>query len=110
MQPLNKGILREKIIPDFKSLIDRLFSYDEGYVFRGQRDAKWPLESTLVRSLKSTENVPEFAPVVERTINDVLNSRIHHYIHRDETPKSNLGWHAIAQHHGAPTRLSLIHI
>lgn len=95
----------EREITKFNDLIETLFSYDLGFVFRGQRDAGWPLESSLTRSLKKVSNAFGHFPIVEDIINDILNSRIHHYMHRDEAPKSALGWHAIAQHHGAPTRL-----
>lgn len=98
-------MIKEKEIVDFESLIEALFSYDLGYVFRGQRNSDWALESTLSRVLNRTGDVATYSPIVEGVIKDVLESRIHHYIHRDEAPKSLLGWHAIAQHHGAPTRL-----
>lgn len=98
-------MFREREISTFNNLIEALFSYDLGFVFRGQRDARWPLESTLSRSLKKIGYPELHFSTVERTVKDILMSRIHHYIHRDEAPKSELGWHAIAQHHGAPTRL-----
>lgn len=105
MSNQNSYTFAERKISEFSDLIETLFSYDLGFVFRGQRDARWPLESSLTRSLKKASNSFAHFPIVEGIIKDILNSRIHHYMLRDEAPKSELGWHAIAQHHGAPTRL-----
>ncbi len=95
-------MFEDKKFSDLRDLIDFLYSLDEGFVFRGQSDSSWGLQSTLERLLKGTKN---FAEIAETTTADILKSRIHHYFHRDEVPSSSLGWFSIAQHHGAPTRL-----
>lgn len=37
---------------DLRLLLDDYFTHYNGYIFRGQADAMWPLESTLTRALR----------------------------------------------------------
>lgn len=86
-------------------LIECLYSFDEGFVFRGQCNASWGLTSTMERILEDSSDYKHDTDACESTVKDIFKSRIHHYLHRDEQPASELGWLSIAQHHGAPTRL-----
>lgn len=95
----------EIVISDFDELIKKLYSYDEGYVFRGLRSSDWPLSSTLARSMELVKECKRPYQQVESVVTDMLKSKLHHYIHKDEIPKSSFGWLSIAQHHGCPTRL-----
>ncbi len=49
--------IEKETVDDWKSLVttlDDIFKHFNGYIFRGQADADWKLESTLARALKHT--------------------------------------------------------
>lgn len=96
---------REELITDLDELISRLYSFDSGFVFRGQSDSSWKLCSTLERIASETPDSHHTSNFLENAVKDNLKQRLHHYLERDELPSSELGWLSIAQHHGAPTRL-----
>jgi hypothetical protein len=86
-------------------LAKRLLSYDSGWMFRGHSRASWELQPTLERTLLPVGWTAELVQKCEEyTLHD-FRSRAHHYISRDSLPKTTLGWLALMQHHGVPTRL-----
>lgn len=97
--------INEQVFEEFDLLLGHLYQYDEGFVFRGQANAEWRLETTMERSCPSKLDLGEYASMTEKYVIDALQSRLHHYVQKDEEPRSNLGWLSLAQHHGAPTRL-----
>ncbi len=84
------------------------------WIFRGQSDAVWGLESSLYRTFKYTEELTKLSRgrpkkiarnrheelAIERFINTA-----HLYLDYRPPKKQVLEWLAIMQHYGAPTRL-----
>ncbi|MFD2272049.1 FRG domain-containing protein [Undibacterium arcticum] len=77
----------------------------DGWAFRGQQDARWPLLSSLSRYLdafipdKSTWRLRE-----ERAIR-IFRRKAHNYLTDSSVLSNDLRCIALMQHHGAPTRL-----
>ena len=84
------------------------FALDDAanWIFRGQGDASWPLSTTLQRALK-TRHVedPSYRAHVENSSIGFFKDRSR--LHLPSTPDEQdlLGWLALMQHYGAPTRL-----
>lgn len=79
-----------------KSLLD---GYDARWVFRGHRDARWELSTSLERT--ATE-LP--LPNREVWLLREFKRRAHNYLEPLDYPKDDLEWLALMQHHGTPTR------
>jgi hypothetical protein len=76
-----------------------------GHVFRGQSDAKWLLSTTIER-VAQPYGFPNGALRNREVV--LLNNfqrRAHHYVDDLLSLEDRLGWLALMQHHGAPTRL-----
>jgi hypothetical protein len=73
-----------------------------GWIFRGQRKSSWSLETSLERW---TRDMPLLE--AEGRVLYLFNRRAHQFRSRFDLPEDNdiLGWLALLQHHGAPTRL-----
>ena len=79
------------------------------YIFRGQGDASWPIESTLLRLVKrchSEVNDPETPNIYEGKMLEEFKYRYPLYDSTKRIDQSNnVEWLALMQHYGAPTRL-----
>lgn len=77
-----------------------------GWMFRGQRNAAWPLESSLERAVSRRFGQP-MATLgdYERRLSREFRRHYHKYSAHQPDPKDRVEWLAIMQHHGAPTRL-----
>ena len=77
----------------------------DGWAFRGQRDASWPLLSSLSRKLSNF--VPDKACWQEREARAIriFRRKAHNYISDLRILADDLRCLALMQHHGAPTRL-----
>ncbi len=79
---------------------------EPGWLFRGQRDAKSDLKTSLERFF-TRQGVSN--PVKRRNIEDQLFREFrrvyHHYARHDPRGIADLEWLSLMQHHGAPTRL-----
>ncbi|MFH1913264.1 MAG: FRG domain-containing protein [Pseudomonadota bacterium] len=76
------------------------------WIYRGQADSKWLLESSYHRFCDYVKSIRRRSP----TKNDhekVLLSRFKHYaqLYLDRIPSKDAEWLALMQHHGTPTRL-----
>ncbi len=91
---------KEKKIKDwqqFKEFVDRL---SEAWVFRGQANSKWQLETSWERSsfFKKYDGIEmSFLIDFQRGAKNFLNET--------SIPDNLIEWLALMQHHGAPTRL-----
>lgn len=83
----------------------RLTGELDGWAFRGQRNAAWPLISSLSRHLMSF--VPQRSLWVEREARSirVFRRKAHNYLNDPQVLEDPLRCLALMQHHGAPTRL-----
>lgn len=77
------------------------------YAFRGQADAAWDLEPTLVRIFRHVETTEERALDIEKRALRQFQAQADLYI--DTNTKLNttdvVSWWTLMRHHGAPTRL-----
>jgi len=92
-------------IDNKSQLIQQLNSYETGWIFRGHTNSSWELETTLERLLKPIGWKADLAINCETYSINLFQSRAHHYISKEQIPDSILGWIALMQHHGVPTRL-----
>jgi hypothetical protein len=70
------------------------------WIFRGQSNSEWDLETTLQRS-NIIENFPHF----EDEILDDFKRGLKFYLDKEELPESTLEYFSMLQHFGAPSRL-----
>ena len=101
--------------PEFRNLLWMLSVGD--WVFRGQRDANWPISSTLERSIPSSlmkgvehdkdlkAAVGRYLEMMEDPLFKRFGERIDQYVGPEAGADSLLGRMALMQHHGVPTRL-----
>ncbi len=75
------------------------------WVFRGQADARWPLWSSLSRTLRRLGIARRLWPWQELRILRVFKRKAHLFLEHVPEDRDELQWLAIMQHHGAPTRL-----
>jgi len=75
------------------------------WAFRGQRDASWPLLSSLSRYLFKYQLHAEAWPIQEERILRIFRRKAYLYLTRVPEEDDSLQWLALMQHHGAPTRL-----
>ncbi len=85
-------------------LMRELNCLPNNFVFRGQSDASWGLQSTLERTLGERWNSHN-ARTFENYSLDSFKSKYHIYSGTEHTPKSKLSWLSVMQHYGVPTRL-----
>jgi len=76
-----------------------------GWAFRGQAEAKWPLESSITRYLKNFAGPPDIWILKETKILHTFKRKAHLLLPRTPDDGETLEWLALMQHHGAPTRL-----
>src|ERR1035437_6828640 len=75
------------------------------WAFRGERDERWPLYSSLSRYLKNFGVDPRAWVDQESRILRVFKRKAHQFLVQPPEPDDDFQWLALMQHHGAPTRL-----
>ena len=75
------------------------------WAFRGERDERWPLYSSLSRYLQNFAVHGEAWPQQEERILRIFKRKAHQFIDRPPDWDDDFQWLALMQHHGAPTRL-----
>lgn len=91
-------------ISSVAELIERINKLPNNYIYRGQANANWGLQSSLERvvgenwSSASAQSFEDFS--IER-----FRSKFHLYDTENCQPNSKLAWLAAMQHYGVPTRL-----
>jgi len=75
-----------------------------GWVFRGQREMQWRLEPTLERFMKNLRGEYS-ATEVEQHILTQFRRRAPTYLNDLPMYNDTIGWLALVQHYGGPTRL-----
>jgi hypothetical protein len=86
---------------DFQSCTDEL----DGWAFRGQTHADWPLVSSLTRRLQAFCPDEDQWPQREERAVRIFRRKAHNYLSDREVVTDTLRCLALMQHHGAPTRL-----
>jgi hypothetical protein len=75
------------------------------WAFRGERDERWPLYSSLSRYLQNFGVAPEAWPAQESRILRIFKRKAHQFLTKPPDAEDDFQWMALMQHHGAPTRL-----
>ena len=75
------------------------------WAFRGERDERWPLYSSLSRYLMNFGVDRSAWPEQEARILRVFKRKAHQFLEQPPDPDDDFQWLALMQHHGAPTRL-----
>lgn len=91
--------------PDSWETTRRLVQHLPGWVFRGQEDPSWELETTLYRDARRYGLETESLVNSEIWILKQFQRRAHHYINAPPPPERLIEWLALIQHFGGPTRL-----
>ena len=105
------GLRYQKLrVESWKELYSVLKEYGpQGWLFRGQSNAKWSLLTTLERSFDNLiweyDSSPPSITRVESILVDQFKRRAHQFISYDSIPDNEAEWLILMQHHGAPTRL-----
>lgn len=97
-------MIKEKCVTSMDELARELNSLPNCYVFRGQANAKWGLQSSLERLLGNSWT-SERARQFEDYAMSSFKSKYHIYCGGEHKPKSKLSWLSVIQHYGGPTRL-----
>jgi hypothetical protein len=96
-------VVRLKSWDDFLNLIvNPPYSH---WAFRGERDERWPLYSSLSRYLQAFGVSPKAWTKQEARILRVFKRKAHQFLDKPPDPDDDFQWMALMQHHGAPTRL-----
>lgn len=75
------------------------------WAFRGQLDARWPLNSSLSRYLQDFHIHPDAWAEQEERIVRIFRRKAHLFLDHVPDDDDSFQWLALMQHHGAPTRL-----
>jgi hypothetical protein len=75
------------------------------WIFRGQKLAKWGLETSLERTVRRFGHPSTLTPTIEDGVIRRFQRQTHHYTVDVPKKDSLLEWLSLMQHHGAPTRL-----
>jgi FRG domain len=75
------------------------------WAFRGERDASWPLYSSLSRYLQNFWVASRAWPDQEDRILRIFKRKAHQFLDKPPAADDDFQWLALMQHHGAPTRL-----
>lgn len=75
------------------------------WAFRGERDERWPLFSSLSRYFQNFHVAKEAWPEQERRIIRIFKRKAHVFLDNPPEADDDFQWLALMQHHGAPTRL-----
>lgn len=76
-----------------------------GWLYRGQRVAGWPLQTSFERCANREGIAPERRQFVESEFMREFRRAYHHYATPVPQPEAAIEWLSIMQHYGAPTRL-----
>lgn len=77
----------------------------EGWAFRGQHGADWPLVTTLTRRLRTFCPDPSLWPLREARAMRIFRRKAHMHLRDGQALDDDLRCLALMQHHGAATRL-----
>src|SRR6516225_6734614 len=75
------------------------------WAFRGERDERWPLYSSLSRYLRDFGVVRRAWAEQESRILRIFKRKAHQFLDKPPDSDDDFQWLALMQHYGAPTRL-----
>ncbi len=86
---------------DCRSLLKNI----EGWIFRGQSNSDWSLQTTLERGAVINNTDIRKIPKVETYILEKFQRRSIYYLDNPPSNDNIIEWLSLIQHHGGPTRL-----
>lgn len=97
-------MIQERSVSTITELMHELNVLPNNYVFRGQSNAAWDLQSTLERIIGKKWSAQQARKFEDYSLN-TFQSKYHIYSGTEHLPKSKLSWLSVMQHYGVPTRL-----
>jgi hypothetical protein len=97
-------VIKEQFVATIDDLTRALNELPNHFIFRGQANASWSLQSGLERVLANTWSKDRARKFEEYSL-QTFKSKYHIYNELEHTPTSKLGWLSVMQHYGVPTRL-----
>lgn len=97
-------MIQERSVSTITELMHELNVLPNNYVFRGQSNADWGLQSTLERIIGNKWSAQQARKFEDYSLN-TFQSKYHIYSGTEHLPKSKLSWLSVMQHYGVPTRL-----
>src|SRR5262249_34089208 len=76
-----------------------------GWLYRGQRSARWDLKTSVERSCERRDVKPGHRREHEDALFREFRRSYHQYATHVPDPRAVVEWLSLMQHHGAPTRL-----
>jgi hypothetical protein len=96
--------MQTTVVSSWKQFMELSATLD-GWAFRGQQDAEWPLLSSLSRyMLAYVADRSQWRAREERAIR-IFRRKAHNYVQHPTLLDDDLRCLSLMQHHGAPTRL-----
>lgn len=84
---------------EFSEVVDFLLAQSDLWIFRGQAEAQWPIDTRLHRTF------PVSTLTNEIRMRQMFSSDAPAFLTPNELPHDSVGWYAFMQHYGAPTRM-----
>ena len=103
-----KPHVQERHIASWQQLYDQYLKLGrdvQKWIFRGQKDSSWGLETTLERIVSRFGWELRKSPNIEKGLIRRFKRQSHHHSTDLPNPDHALEWLALMQHHGTPTRL-----
>jgi hypothetical protein len=97
-------MMKEVEIASMAQLLQTINELPNNFLFRGQANANWRLESSLERAVGASWSTAQAQKFEDYSI-DQFQSKFHLYDKENTLPTSKLAWLSIMQHYGVPTRL-----
>ncbi|MEX2490476.1 MAG: FRG domain-containing protein [Nitrospirales bacterium] len=98
-----------KVIANWRQLecLHQTLLADQGrcLIYRGQREFRWDLATTLERAGRRFSLSPDLLPAAESWLITEFQRHAHRFATGLPEPVDRMRWMALMQHHGAPTRL-----
>lgn len=85
-------------------LLGQINKLPNSYLYRGQANAEWPLQSSLERIIGAKWSAEEAQRFEDYSLSQ-FKSKFHLYDRENIQPDSKLAWLSLMQHYGVPTRL-----
>src|SRR6266542_5802516 len=97
-------LYREILLPKWED-VRRVAMQLDGWVFRGQRVAKWTLSTSFERGARRYGLPQVFYRLKERQIIEAFQRRAHQFSDEGLAANDLVEWVALIQHHSGPSRL-----
>lgn len=86
------------------ALLRQINELPNSFLYRGQANADWLLQSSLERIIGAKWSAEEAQRFEDYSLNQ-FKSKFHLYDRENIQPESKLAWLSLMQHYGVPTRL-----